>query len=1058
MVTYNVIHAGGNNLNMVLRQMAHMHVDLGFLTETKLSHSKYTRNCEGYSVYSTRSDGFKGGVALFYCNSSQWTVEGIQAFGPNVLRCSLVSGNHRWICVGVYFPPSESDGTTLNFLEQATRNASHPLVVMGDFNCDLACSSAPRNEIPSLLSLLHLSDVADHFPHPRGQWTWSQWRSGRYIRSTTDYVLSQDPFAFSRWAIKIPRYHSDHRAIVTELRLTKRARTEHRRYWELHNVPFQPTRPLTRMDQTFESLCALCDLPGPSPHRSSSWISQGTWRLIDARAALVHQHRFHHHLDDEPVAQRTRSHDVSHDERYLQGICREDCCARLHILSRQIRHALRQDRKQRAARVALEAEAHLASHEVHEAYRSIQGWYRDRGPLQSKPLFEDLQRLSSEYESLYARRPLVGRPLLVEVDPYVISDEIPSEDEIRVALHRLRKRRAAGPSRMKVESLLGWETSNPEAWKLLIGIVQESFLGFEVPTAYSQAILVLIPKSEAGFRGVTLLEVLYKLWGMIVYRRASQVIQFHPDIHGFRSKRGCETAILEAKLEMQWAAFNATPYFQIFLDLAKAYDSIDRERLLELLAGYGFGPNVLRFLRRVWANACLALRQMGYHGLPISSERGIWQGDILSPLFLNIIVDCILRQWHRQIGRDTVGKFYADDGRIAGATREIVQEDFEVLLDLFAHIGLHPNVFKTKAMVSVGHRRPDFMSNVAFKRRFDPDSGPTYRARKLAKVQCPYCSHAVSNQYLPTHIRHVHGALPDVSTDCTRTSPPPCKRPRTSDPPAFLNHYTIRLGPGMIVCPVPDCPAHSTSSYVFRRHLCIRHPMDHFRLSDDSIEFTQCPHCGLFLDHLTPRHIHSQFCIRQSARRARILSRSQCPVTVDTSTPFHIGDRKIAYVSNFRYLGHVLCEDDSDDMAANTRLHLAKRVWGRFSHLLQADGASIETMGRFYRTIIQQTLLFGSATWVLTARSLNRLEHFQARCARGITHRHIRRRADGTWITPHTEEVLATCHLQPLAVCIQRRRHTLFKHYAETSPLYRQCLTLRGTSLCSLAWWNLNLD
>ena len=178
----------------------------------------------------------------------------------------------------------------------------------------------------------------------------------------------------------------------------------------------------------------------------------------------------------------------------------------------------------------------MASHEVHEAYRSIQGWHRDQGPLQSKPLFEDLQRLSLEYESLYARHPLVGHPLLVEVDPYVISDEIPSEDEIRVALHRLRKRRAAGPSRMKVESLLGWETSNPEAWKRLVGIVQESSLGFEVPTAYSQAILVLIPKSEAGFRGVTLLEVLYKLWGMIVYRRASKVIQFHPDIHGFHMK------------------------------------------------------------------------------------------------------------------------------------------------------------------------------------------------------------------------------------------------------------------------------------------------------------------------------------------------------------------------------------------------------------------------------------------------------------------------------------------------------------------------------------------
>ena len=107
-------------------------------------------------------------------------------------------------------------------------------------------------------------------------------------------------------------------------------------------------------------------------------------------------------------------------------------------------------------------------------------------------------------------------------------------------------------------------------------------------------------------------------------------------------------------------------------------------------------------------------------------------------------------------------------------------------------------------------------------------------------------------------------------------------------------------------------------------------------------------------------------------------------------------------------------------MAANTHLQLAKRVWGHFSHLLQADGASIETMGRFYRMIIQQTLLFGSATWVLTARSLNRLEHFQARCARGITHGHIQCWANGTWVMPHTKEVLATCHLQPLAICIQR--------------------------------------
>ena len=143
----------------------------------------------------------------------------------------------------------------------------------------------------------------------------------------------------------------------------------------------------------------------------------------------------------------------------------------------------------------------------------------------------------------------------------------------------------------------------------------------------------------------------------------------------------------------------------------------------------------------------------------------------------------------------------------------------------------------------------------------------------------------------------------------------------------------------------------------------------------------------------------------------------------------------------------------------HTRKNKAAAVWGRFKALLQEDGASAETMGRFYRTIIQQTLLFGSETWVLSARALNRLERFHARCARGITHRHIQRHADGTWECPPTNEVLEACHSQPLSVYIQSRRHTLFKHHAENnSVLHQQCLNAFGTTPRSLTWWNLDME
>ena len=182
LITHNVISAGGNDLNMVLRAMNHMHVDIGVLAETKLSHDKHTRNCEGHTVFSTKSDGFKGGIALFCRNSSQWTIEGIKAFGPDVIRWTVASGNRHWACLGIYMPPSEfnGNGDTLHWIEEATRNAKDHLIVMGDLNCNLRfAADSHGDDIRSVLSLLNLADVANHFSHPRGRWTWSQWRTSR---------------------------------------------------------------------------------------------------------------------------------------------------------------------------------------------------------------------------------------------------------------------------------------------------------------------------------------------------------------------------------------------------------------------------------------------------------------------------------------------------------------------------------------------------------------------------------------------------------------------------------------------------------------------------------------------------------------------------------------------------------------------------------------------------------------------------------------------------------------------------------------------------------------
>ena len=74
-------------------------------------------------------------------------------------------------------------------------------------------------------------------------------------------------------------------------------------------------------------------------------------------------------------------------------------------------------------------------------------------------------------------------------------------------------------------------------------------------------------------------------------------ISYHNALHGFWAGRGTGTATLEAKLLQQLAAMKEEVLNVIFLDLTKAYDSLERSRSLEILKGYGVGQQVRRLLR-----------------------------------------------------------------------------------------------------------------------------------------------------------------------------------------------------------------------------------------------------------------------------------------------------------------------------------------------------------------------------------------------------------------------------------------------------------------------------
>ena len=87
-----------------------------------------------------------------------------------------------------------------------------------------------------------------------------------------------------------------------------------------------------------------------------------------------------------------------------------------------------------------------------------------------------------------------------------------------------------------------------------------------------------------------------------------------------------------------------TPLYLCFIDLTKAYDSVDRTLLWDVLARFGVPPRMLAVIRQFHdgIQACVRLDD-GECSDKFDVGQGLRQGCVLAPLLFNMFFTAVLR-------------------------------------------------------------------------------------------------------------------------------------------------------------------------------------------------------------------------------------------------------------------------------------------------------------------------------------------------------------------------------------------------------------------------------
>ena len=278
--------------------------------------------------------------------------------------------------------------------------------------------------------------------------------------------------------------------------------------------------------------------------------------------------------------------------------------------------------------------------------------------------------------------------------------------EVVAALKGLKNKTASGPDRVDKGRLTS--SGIGPILELMNLILEKSRL----PSELKRFIMHLIPKSEgavdpSNYRPISVGDLVRRILSAMFVLRATKIFVFQTGQRGF--KRGTEGCFINVSLLRQIIRVNIKHKKRLsyaYIDLKKAFDSVMPSELIKVLAGKGVPRKFLLLVADMYEGNTATL----LNGDKIDINRGVLQGDPLSPLFFNLVLDDALdsirgqaevamsytKRNNRLVPGQTVGHLaYADDLVLFANSDAQLREKISIFISRLKTYGLSVNAKKS---------------------------------------------------------------------------------------------------------------------------------------------------------------------------------------------------------------------------------------------------------------------------------------------------------------------------------------------------------------------------